>query len=227
MVFGREKTFHKKFNAVSRGYIGLAKDKFDVVSSQFSLHYYFKNEDTLRGFLDNLRYLCKDDGYFIGTCYDGHKLFTMFKDSGQDTIEMTDEFGSLVYQITKKYDMEAFDYTGEVDSMVGHEIDVYMSSIGQTITEYLVNFDFFISIMKEYGFEMNLPTFRKRKGTYNPIKKPIDSFETVINNYDEIKEKDGRFLRQNYFEATKIIQKDYRLLSGLNNYFVFQKVKHT
>ena len=41
--------------------------------------------------------------------------------------------------------------------MFGNEIDVYMDSIGQTITEYLVNFDFFKDVMKENGFEIIIP----------------------------------------------------------------------
>ena len=98
-----------------------------------------------------------------------------------------------------------------------------MSSIGQHITEYLVNFEYFIDIMKEYGFELSLPTFKK--GEYNPIREPIQSFDQIIRNLSEIKEKDFNFVKKTYtrelFDITK--DKQYQQLSGLNNWFIFQK----
>ena len=50
-----------------------------------------------------------------------------------------------------KYDLDDFSYIKDnISKLFGQEIDVYMSSIGQTITEYLVNFQLFIELMKEY-----------------------------------------------------------------------------
>ena len=107
--------------------------------------------------------------------------------------------------------------------MYGQEIEVFMASIGQTITEYLVNFEFFIDLMKEYGFEPALPTFKK--GQYNPIKDPIQSFDTIIGNTSEIEEKDNKFVKKTYnTDLYKVhSSKGYSLLSGLNNWFVFKK----
>ena len=42
---------------------------------------------------------CKLNGYFIGTCYDGKKVFDMFSKQSSDTVEMKDSMGSLIYQI--------------------------------------------------------------------------------------------------------------------------------
>ena len=98
-----------------------------------------------------------------------------------------------------------------------------MSSIGQPITEYLVNFELFIDLMSEYGFEPALPTFRK--GEYNPIKSPIDSFDTIIENISEVREKDNNFVKKTYNTGLYNVpkKKGYSLLSGLNNWFIFQK----
>ena len=82
------------------------------------------------------------------------------------------------------------------DTMLGQEIEVYMSSIGQPITEYLVNFEYFQEIMKDYGFEPALPRFRA--GEFNPIKEPIQSFSSIIDELDTIKERDGKFVRDTY-----------------------------
>jgi len=224
MILGQSKSYHKQYKDIQKKYVGLAKGGFHMVSSQFSLHYYFKDEATLRGLCENIQYLCSDDGYFIGTCYDGMKLMKTFALKDTDTLEMIDDSGSLIYQIKKKYSITDFSYDKDnLEDMFGQEIDVFMASIGQPITEYLVNFEFFIDLMEEYGFEPVLPTFKK--GEYNPIKTPIQSFDTIIENTSEIKEKDNKFVKKTYnTDLYKVhSSKGYSLLSGLNNLFVFQK----
>ena len=52
------------------------------------------------------------------------------------------------------------------ENMFGQVIDVYMESIGQTIPEYLVNFDFFVKIMGDNGFRPVVPTSVSRKIFY-------------------------------------------------------------
>ena len=44
------------------------------------MHYYFKTEQTFNGFLQNLLDNVKVGGYFIGTCYNGMKIFKHFHD---------------------------------------------------------------------------------------------------------------------------------------------------
>ena len=225
IIFGKSKTFHKKYKDIQTNYLGIAKGGFDIVSSQFSLHYYFKDEGTLRGFCKNIQYLCSDKGYFIGTCYDGQKVMQTFSEKHTDILEMVDDFGSLIYQIKKKYTITDFTYNkDDISDMFGNEIDVYMSSIGQYITEYLVNFEFFIELMKEYGFELAIPTFRQ--GEYNPIKEPIQSFETIIQKTSEIRDMDSDFIKGTHnTDLYKVhSNQEYSLLSGLNNYFIFQKI---
>jgi len=224
MISGKSKSFHKKYKDIQKNYSGIAKKGFDVVSSQFSLHYYFKNEETLRGFCENVKYLCADDGYFIGTCYDGMKVMKTFAKEDTDVLDMKDDFGSLIYQIKKKYKITDFSYDKDnIDGMFGQEIEVFMASIGQSITEYLVNFEFFIELMKEYGFELALPTYKK--GEYNPIKGAWQSFDTIIEGTSELRENDKEFIQKTKnTELYKVhSNKEYKLLSGLNNWFIFQK----
>ena len=56
--FKKSKSYPKKYKDVQKTYSGIATGGFDIVSSQFSLHYYFKDEETLRGFCENVRDLC-------------------------------------------------------------------------------------------------------------------------------------------------------------------------
>ena len=231
IMFNKTGTYPKEYRKIQKEYGGIAKQGFDIVSSQFSVHYYFKSEETLRGFCENVRDLCSSGGYFIGTCYDGNRVFDMFDKQSPDTVEMKDNMGSLIYQIKKLYQIDKFDYEegtlddeNVMDLMVGKEIEVFMSSIGQPIIEYLVNFKFFIDIMKEYGFEVSeLP--KHNKGEYNPIKDPINSFTKFIESTDSIRENDKEFIKKTRnSELYKVKDSmEYSRLCGLNNWFVFKK----
>ena len=44
---------------------GKGKDGFNIISTQFSLHYFFENSDTLNGYLRNISENCKVGGYLI------------------------------------------------------------------------------------------------------------------------------------------------------------------
>ena len=56
---------------------GKGKDGYNIVSNQFSIHYFFENNSTFYNFIRNVSENCKVGGYFIGTCYDGKKLFNL------------------------------------------------------------------------------------------------------------------------------------------------------
>ena len=147
-------------------------------------------------------------------------------------IEMMDEFNNKVFSITKKYDIEDFSYSKDnIENLFGQEIDVYMNSIGQTITEYLVNFQMFIEIMKEYDLVLVKPEMIKDfKGFFdNPDYSYMDGlggFERIINDFEGLYSKDLS-LKQYFPESFRLIKENNKLLrelSGLNNWFIFQKI---
>jgi mRNA (guanine-N7-)-methyltransferase len=115
-------------------YQGFAKDKFNVVSCQFSIHYFFENESKLDNFLWNVNEHIKDGGYFIGTCLDGERVRQKLKDVPKGESISGKKSDRTLWYIKKSYDD-----TGEIK--FGDVIDVYMESIGKIIQEYLVNFD--------------------------------------------------------------------------------------
>ena len=221
ILLGSDKTYNKDMKQIHKKYNGLLRNKFNVVSSQFTLHYYFKDEETLRGYLQNLSDMCQKDGYFIGTCYDGMKLFQTFKDQESDHITMEDDAGVTVYDIHKKFDGSdgSFDFNkDDISNMFGNKIDVYMSSIGQYIEEYLVNFEFLIHLMEEYGFTLQNPKMKKNSF----IKGPIGNFEEIIDNLDTVKE--DKSFKKHYRDSLEVSRvAGYRKLSGLNNWFIFKK----
>ena len=220
IIFGKKDSYDKKYDKFYKNYNSLGKSGFDIVSSQFSFHYYFKDEETLRGYLQNLKELVKPGGYFMGTCYDGMKVFKTFSINEGRNIQSRDDKETLIYDIVKDYNISNFDYNKEdTSNMYGQEITVYMSSIGQYITEYLVNFEFVIEIMKEYGFEPMIP---KKSSIF---KNPFGNFKEIIDNVDTLLDDSGKDIQRAYNYAKTVQKEDkYRKLSELNNWFVFKKI---
>jgi len=208
------------YRSVVSSYKKLALNGFDVISSQFSIHYYFKNQETLDGFIQNISENIKSGGYFIGTCYDGMKVFNL----SDPTTEMIDEFGNLVYRIDKKYSIDDFTYNeSDTSNMLGNQIDVYMDSIGQTIPEYLVNFEYFVSVMKGNGFVNMIPTGIKHphsslfKKSY--VSDGFGDFESIVNDLESFSG-DPDYTRK---IDPLLYNEELKTLTSLNKYFIFQK----
>ena len=94
-----------------------------------------------------------------------------------------------IWQITKKYDFKNFDND---ESSLGYAIDIYQESINKTIREYLVNFDYLVRILENYGFvvlsdselkDINMPS-------------SITNFETMYNQMTLKSEKNKEFKYQ-------------------------------
>ena len=114
----------------------MAGNKFDIVSCQFALHYFFKSEQTLDNFLENVDNNLKDDGFFIGTCLDGFlvkKLLEKTILNGSELGKSTGD-GRVLWNIKKLYSSSSLNNIG-----LGETIEVYMESIGKRIIEYLVD----------------------------------------------------------------------------------------
>lgn len=138
--------------------------QFDVGSIQFAIHYMFKDMDTLHNFVKNVSDLIGLNGYFIGTCYDGDKLYSMLKeiDVGQTKeIYIGDR---KIWGATKQYNFLQFNK----ESCLGYTVSIYQESINNVIDEYLVNFDYLIEVMSAYGFILSSP---------NKDVAPLGSFE--------------------------------------------------
>jgi hypothetical protein len=101
--------------------------------------------------MKNISECTKQNGFFIGTCYDGKEVFNKLKKvvTG-DSIKIIED-DKRIWEITKGYGAESFD---DDSSSIGYRIDVYQDSINQTISEYLVNFDYLTRVMTAYGFEL-------------------------------------------------------------------------
>ena len=125
------------------------KYMFDVVSSQFVIHYMFKNELSLRTYLQNVVDNLVLGGYFVGSTFDGANVHAMLK--RKSFVEGKTEKDGLIWKITKEYGSKGFT---EDKANLGMEIDVLVSSIGIPHKEYLVNLKYLVKIANEYGLEL-------------------------------------------------------------------------
>jgi len=195
---------------------GKGKDGFHIVSNQFSLHYFFKNKTVLNGFLRNVSECCKVGGYFIGTSYDGTKVFRALEDKepGESIKIMVGE--RKMWEITKQYDSDTFDNN---ESCLGYQIDVYQESINKIFPEYLVNYDYLIRILEQYGFALLTVSECQELG----IPTSIGNFNILFKEMQHrIK---SRELRKADIGTTLNMTSDEKKVSFLNKFFVFKKIR--
>ena len=183
---------------------GIAKNGFNVTSCQFALHYFFKDKNTLQNFIINIVESTSINGLFIGTCYNGKKIFDMLNINPSKEFKDVDD--NLILSINKKYD---YDYFNDDISCLGYPIEIFQDSINKSTIEYLVNFDFFIRIMENYGFKL------KKDVNDKTLKTSIDSFESIYNTISDAPQ--YSYLNLNEYETN---------ISFLNYYFIFEKISN-
>ena len=194
---------------------GVGERGFDIISNQFSTHYFFKNKQTLLEFAKNLTENCKVGGYIMGTCYDGKRVFDLLKDKDtNETITQKDNTGNVLWRIVKKYEGNVLNID---DTSLGLEIDVLQESINKVHTEYLVIFEYFTKILEAFGFIPCPEKDLERFGLKNPIGSFEDLFDLMTNDI-----KENKFLKKNLGQALDMTKAE-KFVSFLNNYYVYKK----
>lgn len=193
---------------------GIAEKGFDVASIQFALHYMFENRNTLHNFLRNVSETTKVGGYFIGTCYDGSRVFNELRDKEEgDGVEIHDNDVKM-WGIVKKYSQDSF---APDESSLGYSVDVFMESIGKSFTEYLVNFDYLETVIKIYGFALVPRSETHKLG----LPSSRGSFRELFTTLTESKQNPK--MKSEYGKSCEMTV-DEKKISFLNNYFVYKKV---
>lgn len=188
---------HKKIGKGVELFQDIGSNGFHITSCQFALHYFFKDLTTLISFVKNVSECTKLGGYFIGTTYDGKKIFQLLKNDSCVELKSTTHPDKTVWKITKLYHHHGF---MDDSSSLGYEIKVFQESINQEISEYLVNFSFFIEIMKQYGFQV----YTSQTSFFQ---KGIGCFEELYHAADDC-----------------VMTQKEKQISFLNNYFIFKKI---
>ena len=195
---------------------GKGKDGFNIVSNQFSIHYFFKNKTVLNGFLRNVSECCKVGGYFIGTSYDGTKVFRALegKEEGESIKIMVGE--RKMWEITKRYNSDSFSNN---DSCLNYQVDVYQETINKIFPEYLVNYDYLTRILEQYGFALLTVTECQELG----IPTSLGNFNLLFKEM-QIRIKSNR-LRKSDIGTALNMTPDEKKVSFLNKFFVFKKIR--
>lgn len=69
---------------------------FDVVSTQFAIHYMFSSEDCLRAYFKNVTDRLEPGGFFFGTTIDSDELVYRVRTSGSNDNSISNDFYKVV-----------------------------------------------------------------------------------------------------------------------------------
>ena len=200
---------------------------FQIMSCQFALHYFFKNEIALETVFKFFSPLLKKGGYFIGTSADGSKITSL--------LGKNKSFDSTLLSITKNFKAETpklpfgNGYTFRLnDTFDGAN---YFNSMGES-TEYLTNMDVLIQMAAKYNLQpVFLNLFEQQGKTFSIIhpgrddKRHFLTFEQIYN----LPEHGGWFIPQDKHRGKeKYIPNHLSLneeeINGLYTTFVFIKI---
>jgi hypothetical protein len=138
-----------------------------------------------------------------------HKLEEM------DEEEIYDEDNKKIWLVSKKYEAETFE---DNESCLGYAIDVYQDSINQTITEYLVNFDFLTITMEKYGFAL----ITREEAKQLKLPNGTGMFSELFNLMNaEINQNPKKEIDYKDAQQMQLYEKD---ISFLNRYVVYKKI---
>ena len=192
----------------------VSKYSFDVVSCQFALHYFFSSSETVLQMIKNVADSLKVGGYFIGTAFDGKRIFDALKklrvtkSNPTPKLEGRNDDDELMWSIEKDYDEKKFLIS---KPNYGMKIKVFISTIGTENIEYLINFKYFVKIMKKNGFTLvSSKPFSELYDTYlkDAMAKSNSKYSRLNLNDMESYEKQFSFFYNSFvFKKTKNVKK--------------------
>ena len=192
--------------------------KFDIISSQFAIHYLFETNESINSLTENIKSYLKNDGYLICTLFDSKQVMKLFTSKDIFTSYYTDDDGvrRKFFEIIKKFD-------GDIKNETGMPIDVHMSWInqeGKYITEYLVSSELLIKTMKKAGCVLvDTDLF---VNTYNINK---EWFSEVIDHEENPKNKKFYNNTAQFYGDLKGVEKEGKIWNDLFRFYVFKKME--
>ena len=140
-------TFHKVNNEIYRikNYV---KEKYDVININFAIHYFLKNRATFESLVMNIHENLKKGGVIMATVLDGKLIYKSLKNKNK--------VNTNKYTMTKKYN-NSMNINSPKFKLLGQEVEVLVKGtkyFDKPISEFLFNFDKFLKIMEQMGFEL-------------------------------------------------------------------------
>ena len=188
--------------------------KFDIISSQFAIHYLFDSQTSVDNLINNIKEYLKVDGYVLMTLFDSSLVDNSFDGNKSYTSSYTDDDGNRqkLFEIVKKYD--------KVENKPGIPIDVMMGWVSDNyMQEYLVSYDLMVDTMKKAG--CTLIDSQSFKYLYNVNK---EWFEEVTHTEENKKNKQWYDKINKFYGDLKGAGKESKYYSFLNRYYVFKKI---
>ena len=123
------------------------KQKFNIVSCQFALHYFFQSKETFSNFFNLVEESIVEDGLFISTLFDGFEVFNLLLKNTSKTDK---------YNIEPKFNLDmGLDEIRKMEFGIGVDVTLMGDDdliLSNKTTEYLVFCDIFIRRMLERGW---------------------------------------------------------------------------
>lgn len=189
---------------------------FDILSSQFNIHYFLENETTWNNYCSNVKKFLKKDGFLLVTTFDAKSVHDSFNETGNITEYYTNNIGNkeILYDIQKKY-------TSDNIKQLGLPINVLMSWISdEYYTEYLVESNMLIKELKE---KANLELVETNMfGSFYEMNR-----EFLVNStkYESINETNKWFSKTRlYYNAKDELNTSLLKYTKLTRYYIFRKV---
>jgi len=206
-----QNVLNKKRNDMQKHYsniIGQGANGFNVCSCMFSIHYFFKSEETLDTYLMNVSSLLRTNGTFFCTFMDGKRIEDEINSNGGDMIEgvknteIDIKNRVPIWAIIRRFNKDTKDKYNK-------KIDVFIESTSKFIPEYLVSYEELVEKCKTFNLE--LVESELFSEYFNKIKSAIPDDDAEKENIHKI-----------VMELDKdLVQKKF---SFFNRWCIFKKV---
>jgi hypothetical protein len=193
-----------------------SKKKFDIITSMFAIHYLFNSEESVNNLIDNIKSYLNIGGYIVFTLFDADRVTKLLGDKDIYTSYYTDENGEKqkLFEIIKKFQ-------GPLKDEPGQTIDVNMKWISDVYyAENLITPKLMIKSIEKAGCRLvdsdlfaNL--YQINKGW----------FLDVINHEENVKNKEFYADVAKFYDELKGADKEGKIFSFLNRYYIFQKIE--
>ncbi|PVG00202.1 guanine-N(7)-methyltransferase [Serendipita vermifera] len=164
---------------------------FDVVTMQFCMHYAFETEDKVRTMLDNVSRYLRVGGRFVGTIPNSDILFSSLSEA-RETDPDTLTFGNSVYRI--RFD----DIRGP---LYGHRYMFYLQDAVEDVPEYVVYWDKFVSLTKEYGLSL---VYKKEFHEIFQEEQGDPEFSTLLKKMKVVDDRNESAMDEDQWDAANI-----------------------
>jgi len=120
----------------------LKNKKFNIVSCQFAIHYFFKNKESLMTLITIVNSYISNDGYFIGTTVNGDLVVEKLYNKKM--------IGNNIYSIEKKYEEPILSpYNNTYLVALGEASDTEHYFANKKSEEYIVNIEELKNVCKK------------------------------------------------------------------------------